>query len=260
MSRTARAQAVATFSRQGARPAQEDFALAAQDKGIFVVADGFGGPGPGAQAAQAACEAVRGFLVKEAGDKDATLPFVIRSYFSLAGNVLFNALIHANRKVTSLNKGKGVHERGGASVIAGYLDGDLLALASVGGCSAWLSREGRGLELVVPRTYGRLADPFARGRADQSTAAGPDFVDAPLMSVGTAEDLEPEILECRIRPGDWLLLHTDGISDELRAAVTSLQGEALSSSRPATASADALISLLNQAEYEDNSACVLVIF
>ena len=101
------------------------------------------------------------FLFKEAGDRDATLPFVLRSYFSLAGNVLFNALIFANRKVLKLNGKKNVHEKGGASLIAGFMDGDLLALANVGVCSAMLMREGKSQELVVPRSYGKLADPFS---------------------------------------------------------------------------------------------------
>lgn len=241
-------RAVTTFSSKGTRPAQEDHVLSVQDKGIFVVADGFGGPGPGRNAAVVACEAVRGFLIKEAGDQDATLPFVLRSYFSLAGNVLFNALVHANRKVSALNKGKNVHERGGASVIAGYMDGDLLALANVGGCSAWLMRAGLGAELVTPRTYGRLLNPF-------ETSPGEELR-VPLMAVGVSEDLEPEIFEYRVRPGDWLLFHTDGISPEARAGIAALQKEALTPSQ----SSEALITLLNQASYSDNAACSLIIF
>src|SRR4051812_39855735 len=83
-------RSVSVYTAKGARPAQEDHALALQEKGIVVVADGFGGPMPGAAASKAACEGVRDFLVREAGDLEATLPFVLRSYFSLAGNVLFN--------------------------------------------------------------------------------------------------------------------------------------------------------------------------
>lgn len=241
-------RAITTFSSQGTRPAQEDHVLSVQEKGIFIVADGFGGPGPGAQASKTACEAVRGFLIKEAGDREATLPFVLRSYFSLAGNVLFNALIHANIKVSALNKGKNVHERGGASVLAGYMDGDLLALANVGGCSAWLLRAGQGAELVTPRTYGRLNNPFA-------DEPGSEF-QAPLMAVGVAEDLEPEIFEYRVRAGDWLLFHTDGISAEARAVIADLQKKGL----PPGQASEALISLLNQGVYQDNAACSLVVF
>ena len=107
-------QAMLSFESEGMRSHQEDHLLADSERGIFIVADGFGGKIPGARASQSACEEVKGFLFKEAGDLDATLPFVLRSYFSLAGNVLFNALVHANRKVTRANLGKSAHEKGGA--------------------------------------------------------------------------------------------------------------------------------------------------
>ncbi|HUP57351.1 MAG TPA: hypothetical protein VM598_07865, partial [Bdellovibrionota bacterium] len=119
-------RSVTVFQSSGSRPFQEDHVITQRERGIFVVADGFGGPVAGVAAAKTACEEVRNFLFKEAGDQDATLPFVLRSYFSLAGNVLFNALIHANRKVHLPNKKKAINERGGASVLAGYLDGNLL--------------------------------------------------------------------------------------------------------------------------------------
>jgi protein phosphatase len=241
-------RALSVFSSKGARPAQEDHVLAFQDKGIFVVADGFGGPSPGAEASQMACEAVKSFLVKEAGDLDATLPFVLRSYFSLAGNVLFNALVHANRKITQLNTGKGVHERGGASVLASFLDGELLALANVGSCTAWLFREGKLTELVAPRTYGKLSDPF---RVEPLPSER-----APLMALGMADDLEPEIFEYRLRPGDWLLLQTDGLGADQRRELAEIQQKHLTPDQ----SADAFLQVLNRAQYEDNVSISLVIF
>jgi PPM family protein phosphatase len=241
-------EAMTVFSGRGARPEQEDEALAAREKGIFVVADGFGGP-QGAGAARAACEGVRSFLVKEAGDRDATMPFVLRSYFSLAGNVLFNALVHANRKVMRLNRDKGVNERGGASVLAGYIDGDLLALANAGGCAAWLFRDGGAAELVIPRTYARLCDPIAGDGADDARI--------PLTALGLGEDLEPEIFEYRLRKGDWLLLHTDGVSgalrEQVRACVSGGQGSA-------EAAAQAASRALEAAELDDNAAAILVGF
>lgn len=204
------------FSTKGDSGVQEDFVLARKERGLFVVADGFGGEG-GIRAARTACESVLGFLEKEAGDLDATLPFVLRRYYSLAGNVLFNALIHANRKVIAGNKGLTANGRGGASVLAAFLDEDLFALANVGGCTAWLLREGKITELVVPRTYARLVDPFA---VDPHL----DFA-VPLMAMGMTEDLEPEIVEFRVRSGDWLFIQTDGIRGEIREEFQRLQVE-----------------------------------
>jgi serine/threonine protein phosphatase PrpC len=236
------------LSVQGLRPLQEDFVIADGGKGIFVVADGFGGGAAGMRAARTACEAVKGFLEKEAGDRDATMPFVLRSYFSLAGNVLFNALVHANRKVLKLNQGKSVHERGGASVLAGFLDGDLLSLANVGGCTAWLLRDGRAVELVIPRTLGRQLDPW---REDP-----PVSLALPLMALGTHEDIEPEITEYRVRPGDWLLLHTDGLEAPVRAKIHEIQLKQL---RPIEAIGEAE-NLIRDTQSVDNLATSLVIF
>jgi serine/threonine protein phosphatase PrpC len=180
----------------------EDRILSVPAERILVVADGFGGTsrGQAKPVAERACAAIREFLVHEAGDLEATLPFVMRSYFSLAGNVLFNALIHANRLLVGANSGKSVHEKTGVSLAAAFLDGETLSIASVGGCSAWFIREGRRTPLLIPRTWGRLVDPT---RVDRSPEAR-----IPLMALGISEDLEPEVVEVRIRSGDRLWLGT----------------------------------------------------
>jgi hypothetical protein len=193
---------------QGPRPSQEDEFRFNTDKNIFSVADGFGGALPGASASSRSCELIENFLMRSTQDVDATLPFVLRSYISLAGNVLFNALIYANQKILEDNRKSNMNQRGGASVLAGFMDGDLLSLANVGSCEAWLLREQKVASLVSPRVYGRLVDPtgvdIARSR---DCASG-----VPLGALGIYEDLEPEIIECRIRRGDWLVLQTSGMS------------------------------------------------
>lgn len=243
-----RVHAVSTFSYKGQRPAQEDYQLADREKGVFVVADGFGGPNPGAKASQTACEAVRNFLFKEAGDLDATLPFVLRKYFSLAGNVLFNSLIHANRKVLALNKGKNVHEKGGASVIAGFIDGDLLAIAQVGLCSAWLYRGEKQVELVTPRSLSKLKDPFAVDPIEEWNA--------PLIALGMTEDLEPEIFEYQLQKGDWVIFNTDGIPRGMIEKVFSLKSNNLSYEKIN----EELNHLLSRYQYKDNASISLIIF
>ncbi len=243
-------RSVSVFSGQGKMPAQEDAVAVDRERRIFVVADGFGGPTAGAAASKLACDEIQHFLVKESGDLEATLPFVIRSYFSLAGNVLFNALLYANRKAMAQNKEKGIHERGGASVLAGFMDGDLLALAAAGGCSAWLFREGKEASLVMERTYGKLCEPFF--------ADLPIGLRAPLTALGMSEDLEPEIFEYRVQKGDWLLLATDGLGSELRGKILELQrsGEA-EAARKVT---ECLEQGNREGHYQDNVAVSLIVF
>jgi PPM family protein phosphatase len=235
-------QGFTIFSTQGDAPSQEDFVIGKKERGLFVVADGFGGSPAGLAAARTACDSVLNFLEREAGDLEATLPFVLRSYFSLAGNVLFNALIHANRSVFNMNKGKTSNERGGTSCVAGFIDEDLMALANVGGCSVFLMRDGKMRELVTPRTYARLRDPLSEDpQYDQAI---------PLMSMGMSEDLEPEIIEFRVKKGDWLLLQTDGIRSEMRHALLELQRQGVKN----------VEAKLNQFSYEENATLALIHF
>lgn len=198
-------QWVEGFQLQGAAPLQEDFFEVNPERGIFIIADGFGGSS-GKKAAEIAVKSVKKFLEQEAGDLDATLPFELRSYFSLAGNVLFNAISYANQKLIQENQNLQMMERGGASLIAGYLEGKLLALANVGACRLHLSREGRIKEVVSPKTLERQTNPFSE-ESDSSI---------PLMSFGTAKQLEPEITEIELHAGDQLCFATSGFRLAMR--------------------------------------------
>ena len=237
------------FSTPGARADQEDFVITDRTKQVFAVADGFGGRGPGAEASRVACESVKSFLFKEAGDLDATLPFEIRPYFSLVGNVLFNALIHVIRTLSGLIRDRSLNARGGTSMVAGFVDDGLLALAGVGAVEAWLLRGDQSVQLIRPQTYGALWDPFS------VQARAGELQSAPLRALGMADSLEPELVEVRLRPGDWLLLHTDGLSAQERATLIASKGP---SSDPAVASVWA--EGCRRKAFEENTSFVLVCF
>ena len=195
------------FQLQGGLPVQEDYFEINADRGIFILADGFGG-GAGQLAAEVAVKSVRQFLEQEAGDLDATLPFELRPYYSLAGNVLFNAIAFANQRLMALNKDKNWMTSGGASLIAGYLEGRLLAVANVGTCNLHLSRQGKSKEILLPRSLAKQVNPFAD---EMSQGAG-----VPLMSLGTARQLEPEIIEIEIREGDQICFQTAPVDGAFR--------------------------------------------
>ncbi len=196
--------AASNFSeRPGFDGVSENHHVSLPSQGILALADGLGGTTAGRQAASLACASVVEFLQREARDQEATLPFVLRSYLSLPANVLFNALVHANRRLLAVNADRGVHEKGAASIVAGFVDRQSLALASVGSVSAWLEREGRMEELLRPRTWGRLQDPVRPPPGWMSRI--------PLSALGVVADLEPEIIEFRLRPGDRVHIGT-GVS------------------------------------------------
>ena len=199
---------------RGSRPHQEDRAVANATPGLYVVADGFGGAGSGAEAARVACDAVAEFVAKTIRDRDSTFPFVYKMHLSVQGNVLFNALVYANRKLMEWNSRRPLSLQGGCSLLAGYLKEDRMVLAGLGVCSAWAIRGGELRELVVPKGRFRMDDPF------QSFSEG-SVGDLPLGSLGVGEGFEPEITEVCVQPGDRLSLQTDGVTDYVRTILGS---------------------------------------
>jgi len=192
---------------------QEDAISNRIEKGVFALADGFGSGVVGSHAARIAVDSISSFLVRNSGDLDATLPFVIRRYFSLSGNMAFNALIHANRELLAKNKTVSLTDAGGASAIAALLDDDFLAIASVGVCSARLLRGTQPPVLLNrPRSYQQLRSPSEFCGLDVQDRA---HLDVPLMALGIHEHFEPEVFELQVQRGDWILLHSDGLSPGL---------------------------------------------
>jgi hypothetical protein len=202
------------FQIQGSTPVQEDYFEINPDRGIFILADGFGGA-LGRQASELVVRSVRQYLEQEAGDLDATMPFELRPYYSLAGNVLFNAISFANQKLIEMNRGKTWQDSGGASLMGGYLEGRLLSVAQVGACRLVLKRGVNVKEVVTSRSLLRQVDPMME--------EGPGDT-VPLMSFGTAKSLEPEITEIELRPGDQVFFETSGVKREFRQKVLSLNG------------------------------------
>lgn len=237
-------KAAVSCALQGAREAQEDYAWAGPEKGLFLVCDGFGGPKAGAEASQVVSDSLQKFLIREAGDEEATLPYVLRSYYSLAANVLFNALVFANRKLLKRNAPFGVHERGGASAAVAFVDDGLLSIANIGVCSAWLFRKGEARELVMPRTLSQMNDPFEQNASEHTQI--------PLTALGIAEDLEPEVFEYRLEEGDRLLLTTDGINRKRAPEVWA----ALATGQSGTE----VVALLEELALSDNAAVTVVDF
>ncbi len=246
-------KAVNIFSTKGRRQAQEDYVIADEKKGIFVVADGFGGPSSGSYASSQACELIFNFLGREAGDDEATFPYIMRSYNSLAANVLFNSVLYANQRLLYFNKNKNVHSKGGASVIAGFLDGDFFALANVGSVRSWVFRNGRSTPLTLPKSYSQLEDPTLNSQEGYIDIKG--FLDIPLMALGLAKDLEPEIVEFKIKPGDWVMLHTDGVHKGVLRQIMDTQKENLGSQR----SSQKIQKIIEDSKYEDNASAVVLI-
>jgi serine/threonine protein phosphatase PrpC len=235
-----------SWQGKGRLPHQEDALSISEERGIAIVSDGFGGPHAGVEASRVVVDSVMAFLSREFGDPDATLPFVMRPDYSNAANILHNALVHANRELLRRFKSKGANERGGASVMAALVDQGFLAVASCGTTEAWLLR-GRRLErLVASRSLQALLLPGVRLSRS---------LDFPVTALGLHPQFEPEIREFRLRPGDSVLLCTDGASPFIDAARERAIGEGGPDSEP---DPQRVLDFIGESPLVDNAAVVAI--
>ena len=75
------------------------------------------------------------------------------------------------------------------------------------------------------------------------------------MAVGMADDLEPEIVEYKIRPEDWLVLHTDGMPKSVCQRLLTIKQDGFHKE-----TVRGITSLLNQIPYDDNVTISIMIF
>ncbi len=197
----------------------EDAVLGEVDLGLFAVADGVGRTVHAAEAARTALAGLRAGLLGGAAPPPGDTAWDKAR--------LIAGVQEAHRRVRTL-----AEERGGsaaATLLAAWVVRGWVTFAHVGDGAAWLWRE-TVLERVCGADPGDLAtatvvrDRLHRAEAGLLQAIGVD--DRPVV---------PRIVERRWRPGDWLLLATDGVVDRLsEAAIANRLVEAARRRNPAS--------------------------
>lgn len=212
--------------------------------GVLVVADGMGGRASGEQAAQAAVEAV-----------DETLAELLDSRLAepvILGDALSTALRKANARVYALSQADPERQGMGTTCVAAVIEGDRLYLAHAGDSRAYLLRGGTLSQLTSDHSY--VAEQVRAGAISEEGARKSRFRNIITRAVGIEPALEAEVTDLEIKPGDTLLLCTDGLSnivDEADLAKT------LGQSGSAQAAADKLVSLASRAGGKDNITAVV---
>ncbi len=234
---TLRTAAITDIGR--VRRQNEDRFLRRDDVGFYAVADGIGGLPGGAAAAQACIEALdeQTPAVAEVNESSDLIP-----------------LIHAaNRRVVKLAQRVSPQLGMGTTLICTVVRGDQLHLAHVGDSRCYLIRDGATQLLTTDHS---LANDLARSGA--STPAGYDDYQLGALTrcIGQPDDPEIDVAEQTLRPGDLVLLASDGISRVIPDAELPelLGGEAALAERLA-----GLIELVHERGAPDNATAVLLV-
>jgi protein phosphatase len=203
---------------------------------VFVVADGMGGAQAGEVASRIAIEAFESGL-GDAGSPEERLAVRVRE---------------ANRQIYDRSRAEEGREGMGTTLTAAYLDDGSVAIAHVGDSRAYLFRDGELTRLT--RDHSLVDELVRRGKLTEEQAAEHPQRSIITRALGPEPNVEVDTWTYPVRPGDVLLLCSDGLTSmvpEERIA------ELLGSSESLDQAGDRLIDEANEAGGRDNITVVL---
>jgi len=169
----------------------------------MLVADGVGGGAAGEVASATTAYTVSASVLARPGDDPAT---VLREAVELA-----QAQVHAGVRADPAREGMAT------TLTAVVTDGRTFALAHLGDSRGYVFRDGDLTRVTRDHTY--VQELLDEGRLDELEVAHHPWRNVVLRTVNGAEDGAPDILALFLRPGDRILLASDGLTDLVDEAV-----------------------------------------
>jgi len=236
------------------------------DSALLLLADGMGGYEAGEVAADLAIRTMRKFLLQQpafaslAGESgldgdDAEQPSGALIQFSVEiyEQLLATALREANKAVSDASKSNPGRRGMGCTAEAVYVDGRHVVVGHVGDSRTYHLHQGRIIQLTRDQTWvnrmvelGLLSTEEAEEHPRRSELH---------QAIGGHSEIEPALYHSPLKPGDWVVVCSDGLSNHVSAE---LLKEILQSSMSAESAARRLINMVNFAGATDNATAVVV--
>jgi protein phosphatase len=244
---------------------QDDFGECA----LLLLADGMGGYDAGEVAAALAIQHLRRYLLAQkpfaalAGAStfptdvpraEGNAPAPLR--VDEAKALIRTALKETNRAIYQASRGPNpVGKRGmGCTAEVVYVDGRTIVVGHVGDSRTYHLHEGRLIQLTRDQTLvNRLVE---LGQLTAEEAEHHPRKNELQQAIGGQPDVEPGVYSATLKPGDWVVVCSDGVSNHVkdRELQQMLQSEAIS----ADMAARRLVNLVNIEGATDNATIVVV--
>jgi serine/threonine protein phosphatase PrpC len=245
----------AGLSHNGHQRSENEDAFGAFVKNrLFVVADGMGGHNAGEVAAAMAIDTVEEFFTSFHKDPRQIWPYGVDRSLSLAANLLRVGIKVANDKIREAAAADRTRARMGATIVAMAVGEKQVAVAHAGDSRAYRLRQGELRKLTRDHSI-----------AEEMRAARPEMTDEELAgfahrnvvmrSLGSKDELEPDVYVNKVASGDLYMLCTDG----LWGSVPDLKmAGILNSTTDVEAACQLLVDAANDAGGPDNITVLLV--
>jgi serine/threonine protein phosphatase PrpC len=233
---------------------------------LVLLADGMGGYEAGEVAAAMAMQALRSYLVRQkpfaafAGGAVASSSFDeskegpsrrldVESWKSL----LAAALQDANRQVYAAAHTRAHSEGMGCTAEVVYVDGRHVVVGHVGDSRTYHLHQGRLLQLTRDQTWvQRMVELGVLSPQEAETHPRRSELQ---QAIGGEPEVRPALYDSTVKPGDWVVVCSDGLSNHLSS--DTLQG-ILQAAPSAEWAARRLVNAVNLAGATDNATVVVI--
>ncbi len=230
---------------------EDSFGLLPEDR-VFVVADGMGGHESGEVASRLAVDTLTEFYA-HTRDDDATWPYRALRGLSADANRLVCAIRLANQRIYARSGADAGQRRMGTTIVAVAAVGDRAILGHAGDSRAYRIRDGRLEQLTRDHSFLEDMKRAYPGMSDEEQRAFP-HKNVITRALGMREDVEVEVQEQPLIPGDRLLLCSDGLCGLIDDAALLEAGQYPDLQR----ACDDLVARANAAGGTDNVTVILV--
>jgi protein phosphatase len=238
------------------RRGNEDSLFLNPEQHLYVVADGMGGHAAGEVASRVAVDAINEFVTLTGGNEEITWPFGLDDSISYEGNRLKTAIRHANRRVLEATRESAEYEGMATTVAAVLVDGDTAHLAHVGDSRIYLWSGGEISQLTNDHSW--VNEQIQSGVISAEQARSHPLRNVVTRALGGRSDLLVDVQARRMKPGDVLLLCSDGLTTMVGDEdIARILGE---TPFDAAHAATALVDEANERGGEDNITVVLLKF
>lgn len=211
--------------------------------GFCVLADGMGGHNAGEVASSMAVDIIsREILASEETDNNAEIARFLTAALDFANNEIYNESVTDSSKAGM-----------GTTAVILYITGDIAYIANIGDSRAYILEDGSLRQLTVDHSVvQKLVESGSITAEDARVHPERNII---TKALGTEPEENYDIFEIPIKPGDRLLLCSDGLSDML---TDNEIGEILNRNLSDEETGNILISEANEHGGNDNITVLLL--
>ena len=210
--------------------------------GIFVVCDGMGGEAAGEVAAELALRTILNYYGNS--DLGGNLEDGLRSAIKLANAAVREAALADVR-----------YKKMGSTIVAAATRGETAAVANVGDSRGYLLRDGEIRQVTTDHSL--VAEQVRRGMLKEEDLETSPWKNIVTRTIGGKDVVEPDVALIELRPGDTLLVATDGVT---KSVPDPKLREIVASAGSLDAACEQLIKSALDNGSDDNTTCLLLHF